>query len=119
MPLGRIFASSPLTSGTTNGISFSIRNALELSIITAPCLVIVSANSFEVPAPADLFPYTTLFRSTWEPVWAETKSIRNNYNELAVRLDQKAENRNISILLRLLNDGLGFCYEFPLQDSLI
>ena len=30
-----------------------MRNALELSIITQPCLVMVSANSFEVPPPAD------------------------------------------------------------------
>ena len=58
------------------------------------------------------------FDETWEPVWGETKAIRNNYNELAVTLDQKAENRHIIIRFRLYNDGLGFRYEFPLQDKL-
>jgi len=54
MPRGRFFASEAFTSGTTNGTSFSIRKAEELSIITAPYFVISSANSLEVPAPADV-----------------------------------------------------------------
>ncbi len=58
------------------------------------------------------------FDETWEPVWGETKTIRNNYNEMAVTLDQKAQNRHIIIRFRLYNDGLGFRYEFPLQDNL-
>ena len=53
MPRGRFSASSALHSGTTNGTSSSMRNALELSIITQPCFVIVSANSFDVLPPAD------------------------------------------------------------------
>ena len=53
IPRGRFKASSGFTSGTTRGTSFSIRKALELSIITAPCLVIVSANSIEVLPPAE------------------------------------------------------------------
>ena len=51
---GAFFASPGLTSGTTSGTSASMRNALELSIITAPCFVIVAANSRDVPAPADV-----------------------------------------------------------------
>ncbi len=58
------------------------------------------------------------FDETWEPVWGETKTIRNNYNELAVTLDQKAQDRHIIIRFRLYNDGLGFRYEFPLQNNL-
>ena len=38
MPRGRTRASSALHSGTTSGTSASMRNALELSIITAPYL---------------------------------------------------------------------------------
>ena len=53
MPRGRTRASSALHSGTTRGTSASMRNALELSIITVPCFVMVSANSREVPAPAE------------------------------------------------------------------
>ena len=54
MPRGRALASAAFTSGTTNGISVSMRNADELSIITAPNFVISSANSFEMLAPADV-----------------------------------------------------------------
>ena len=61
---------------------------------------------------------TSTFDETWEPVWGEVKSIRNHYNELAVTLDQKAQDRNIVIRFRLYDDGLGFRYEFPLQKNL-
>lgn len=61
---------------------------------------------------------TSTFDETWEPVWGEVKQIRNHYNEMAVTLDQKAQDRNIIIRFRLLDDGLGFRYEFPLQKNL-
>ena len=61
---------------------------------------------------------TSTFDETWEPVWGEVKSIRNHYNEMAVTLNQKAQNRNIIIRFRLYNDGLGFRYEFPQQKNL-
>lgn len=56
---------------------------------------------------------------TWQPVWGETKNIRNHYNELLVTLDQKATDRKMSIRFRLFDDGLGFRYEFPDQKNLI
>ena len=61
---------------------------------------------------------TSTFDETWEPVWGEEKQIRNHYNELAVTLNQKAQERNIIIRFRLFDDGLGFRYEFPLQKNL-
>ena len=61
---------------------------------------------------------TSTLDETWEPVWGEVKSIRNHYNEMAVTLNQKAQNRNIIIRFRLYNDGLGFRYEFPQQKNL-
>ncbi len=61
---------------------------------------------------------TSTFDETWEPVWGEVKQIRNHYNELAVTLDQKAQNRNIIVRFRLFDDGLGLRYEFPLQKNL-
>jgi len=62
---------------------------------------------------------TTTFDETWQPVWGETKNIRNHYNELAVTLDQKQTDRQILIRFRLFDDGLGFRYEFPQQKNLI
>ena len=61
---------------------------------------------------------TATFDETWEPVWGEEKQIRNHYNEMAVTLSQKAQERNIVIRFRLFDDGLGFRYEFPLQKNL-
>ena len=59
------------------------------------------------------------FDETWNPVWGEQKSIRNNYNELLVTLAQKSvKDRFIRIRFRLFNDGLGFRYEFPEQAEL-
>lgn len=61
---------------------------------------------------------TSTFDETWQPVWGEVKEIRNHYNEMAVTLDQKAQDRHIVIRFRLFDDGLGFRYEFPLQKNL-
>ena len=58
------------------------------------------------------------FDETWQPVWGENKNIRNHYNELAVTLTQKETERIMVLRFRLFNDGLGFRYEFPLQDKL-
>ncbi|MCF0208192.1 MAG: glycoside hydrolase family 97 N-terminal domain-containing protein, partial [Bacteroidaceae bacterium] len=61
---------------------------------------------------------TSSFDETWKPVWGEWKEIRNNYNELLVNLCQEKTNRNIAIRFRIFNDGMGFRYEFPMQDEL-
>jgi len=58
------------------------------------------------------------FDETWEPIWGEVSEIRNNYNELVVTLQQLNTDRNIIIIFRLFNDGLGFRYEFPQQKNL-
>lgn len=62
---------------------------------------------------------TATVDESWNPVWGEYKSVRNQYNELAVTLTQKETNRNLLIRFRLFNDGLGFRYEFPQQPNLI
>ncbi|OHX66766.1 glycoside hydrolase family 97 protein [Flammeovirga pacifica] len=56
---------------------------------------------------------------TWEPVWGESKEIRNNYNELLVTLNQESTERLMNIRFRLFDEGLGFRYEFPDQDNLV
>lgn len=57
------------------------------------------------------------FDETWQPVWGETKNIRNHYNELAVTLQQK-QRREIIIRFRVYDDGIGLRYEFPQQQNL-
>ena len=79
----------------------------------------------------------TSFDETWQPVWGETRDIRNRYNELAVTLDNKYEyskvtakgenergrafferHRTIIIRFRVYDDGIGLRYEFPQQKEL-
>ena len=78
---------------------------------------------------------TSSFDETWKPVWGETATIRNHYNELAVTLSQqwlegmpstpeglrpapRQHNRQIIIRFRVYDDGIGFRYEFPQQQEL-
>ncbi|MBO7103224.1 MAG: glycoside hydrolase family 97 N-terminal domain-containing protein, partial [Bacteroidaceae bacterium] len=76
------------------------------------------------------------FDETWEPVWGETKTIRNHYNEMLVTLEQRMEKteyqgkgndkglalvaqvRTVKIRFRVYDDGIGFRYEFPQQQEL-
>lgn len=55
---------------------------------------------------------------SWNPVLGEKKTYINHYNELAVTLNQAANDRVMIIKFRLFNDGLGFRYEFPQQKNL-
>ncbi len=79
---------------------------------------------------------TKEFDETWQPVWGETRDIRNHYNELAATLSQQWEvpvnhaapgqrglalekrERQIVIRFRVYDDGIGFRYEFPQQREL-
>ena len=61
---------------------------------------------------------TTAFDQTWTPVWGETKTIRNHYNELTVKLAQAVTKRVMVLHFRVFDDGLGFRYEFPKQPEL-
>ena len=78
---------------------------------------------------------TSTFDETWRPVWGETATIRNHYNELAVTLGRQWQEvrsaadgaigqsirfheRTILIRFRVYDDGIGFRYEFPQQKDL-
>lgn len=59
------------------------------------------------------------FDETWKPVWGETATIRNHYNELLVSLSQDHTGRQMNIRFRVYDDGMGLRYEFPQQDCLV
>ena len=71
------------------------------------------------------------FDETWEPVWGEEAHIRNHYNEMLVTLEQpigSVESMDEStqkkptvmqLRFRLYDDGLGFRYEFPMENALV
>ncbi len=56
---------------------------------------------------------------TWKPVWGEQSSVRNNYKQLVLKLNERSGSGiTINIIFRVFNDGVGFRYEFPKQDKL-
>ena len=59
------------------------------------------------------------FDETWEQPWGEVRYIRNHYNELRLHLQEESDlQRELVIVLRVFDDGLGFRYEFPEQPNL-
>ena len=60
----------------------------------------------------------TTFNETWTPVWGESKTIKNHYNQLMAVLTQKATGRTMQLHFRVFDDGLGFRYHFPNQKDL-
>ncbi len=71
------------------------------------------------------------FDETWEPIWGEEAEIRNHYTEMLITLaqpvssvksmDHSTETKAtiMEIRFRLYNDGLGFRYEFPMENALV
>lgn len=61
---------------------------------------------------------TAAFDETWQPVWGESSRIRNHYNELFVEMEKPSNGRFMNLRFRVYDDGVGFRYEFPLQQYL-
>lgn len=55
--------------------------------------------------------------NTWTPVWGEYASIRDHYNELAVKMEAQNPKRDMILRFRVFDDGLGFRYELGHQDN--
>jgi alpha-glucosidase len=56
---------------------------------------------------------------TWEQPWGERQFVRNHYNELRLSVVQKSrDDRKLTVVFRVYDDGLGFRYEFPDQPQL-
>lgn len=61
---------------------------------------------------------TSTFDEVWKPVLGEQSTIRNNYNELAITLVQKENDKKLSITFRVFDEGVAFRYSFPKQPNL-
>ena len=56
---------------------------------------------------------------TWSQPWGEDAQVRDNYNELKLRLQEKnGQRRMVDVVFRAFNDGIAFRYEFPEQPNL-
>jgi alpha-glucosidase len=55
----------------------------------------------------------------WHPVWGERDRVRNQYNQVLIRLEEIATpGRQIEIALRAYNEGIAFQYIIPEQPGL-
>ncbi len=62
---------------------------------------------------------TSTHDDTWQQPWGEWQSIRNHYNEMRVRFQEMSPlRRQLEIVFRAFDDGIGFRYEFPDQPNL-
>lgn len=59
------------------------------------------------------------FDETWTQPWGEVKEIRDHHHELRIRLSEAGTGpREMIIVFRVFDDGVGFRYEFPEQPYL-
>ena len=59
------------------------------------------------------------YDQVWTQPWGEVADIRENYNQLRVVLAETTpEPRELAIVFRVFDDGLGFRYEWPEQEFL-
>jgi alpha-glucosidase len=57
--------------------------------------------------------------TSWTQPWGEWRTIRDNHQEMRVRLTETDRmQRSIDVVFRLQDDGVGFRYEFPDQPQL-
>ena len=58
------------------------------------------------------------FDETWEQVWGEKHKIRNHYNQMVVKLQQKDKQKSqLEIQFRAFDDGVAFRYVYPKQAT--
>jgi alpha-glucosidase len=60
----------------------------------------------------------TSFDETWATVWGTSSQVRNQYNELLVKLKDTRKDRLLNLYFRCYDDGFAFRYEFPQQQTL-
>lgn len=123
------------TNFTVNSPNTNISVAFSLSEKGQPMYMVKHKNetvidtsymSFDfkdLPALKDNFRIvnatTAVFDESWDMPWGEQLTVRNNYNELVLNLEEETEaKRKLNIHFKIYNDGVGFRYEFPEQENL-
>ena len=109
-------------------ITFELRDGAPSYSVTRGDITVIesSALGFELQNEPDLkgpFEITnhemTSFDNKWTQIWGEKKEIRNHYNELKVDVrETDGLIRELTLVFRVFDDGIGFRYEFPEQPNL-
>ena len=109
-----------VTFELSEGIPTYSVNRGDITIIENSALGFELQNDPDLTGPFEILNReTTSFDNTWTQVWGEKKEIRNHYNELKIELLETGDlNRELTIVFRVFDDGIGFRYEFPEQENL-
>ena len=58
------------------------------------------------------------FDETWQMPWGEQIDVKNKYNQLDIKLQETTDlKRQLNVVFRVYDDGIGFRYEFPEQEG--
>ncbi len=116
-PSGKVSLGFELTTEGTPSYQVSYK---DIPVVKSSTLGLRLADAEDLVEGFEVVDMTvSSFDETWQPVWGETKDIRNNYNELLVELRQPSTSRYMNLRFRIYDDGVGFRYEFPMQANLI
>jgi alpha-glucosidase len=101
---------TPTYSLTRDGATLVNTSRLGVTLADAPAL----DCNFRVVASR-----CTCYDDTWTQPWGERKKVRNNYCQMWLKLRQQDElAREMIVVFRVFNDGIGFRYEWPQQRNL-
>lgn len=109
-------------------LSFELQNGVPVYSLSrnGTTLIEDSKMGFELPGNEDFSSNfrvaatrSTSYDDTWTQPWGERKKVRNEYQQLWVRLQQQDKrSRELILVFRVFNDGIGFRYEWPKQKNL-
>jgi alpha-glucosidase len=128
-PWGSNYAATVAATSPDQAIRFTLsddQNQVRYSLIYRNQQVIdpsrLGMTFKQAPPFADGFIITAHETSqhdqSWQQPWGEAKIIRDQHQELLVTLADKSEpKRRYRLRVRIFNDGVGFRYEVPIQNS--
>ncbi len=109
-------------------LSFTINNGVPAYEVfkSGKAVILPSKLGFKLKDYAGLDSGFTLlnhkistFDQSWEQAWGEVRTIRNNYTELYIELEQNDRlKRKLNLVFRVFDYGVGFRYEIPAQENL-
>lgn len=110
-------------------VTFSLSNDLQpMYHVTFNGQAVIASSSMgfdfkDLPAMKNNFwvtnTKTSVFSDTWTMPWGEQETVKNDYHELIINLQEKGgAKRLMDIVFRAFDDGIAFRYEFPKQKDL-
>lgn len=109
---------SVVVSINNNGLFYTVKNTDREVICPSALGVELNDSSILGKDVRIIATESKRVNETWEQVWGEERLVKNNYNELLVRMQETTgQNHFFNIRFRVFNDGVGFRYEFPKQEG--